>query len=107
VFEITTENARLELSNRLRHATSPMMVADAFGEGDGGGGASGGKLGGAGSNDSNAIKATSGTSVVGCIPLYGTHALNSLTLRQNFAFDPGTEPPSATASFAAAIRCFK
>jgi hypothetical protein len=84
-----------------------MTVAAALGEGGGKGGASTGRFGVDGSIVINAIKVTSGTSLLAGTPVYGIQALNSLILRHNLALQPGTEPPSATASFAAAAKCFR
>lgn len=104
---MTCDVAVLEAINLLKHAINPVTVAAALGEGGGRGGLSGGKFGAAGSIVIKAINVTSGTSIFGGTPMYEIHALNSRILRQSLARDPGIEPLSATASLAAAARCFK
>jgi hypothetical protein len=105
--DITCEAALLEANNLRKQAMKPITVAAALEEGGGNGGDSGGRFGVAGSIVIKAIKVTSGTSMLIGTPLYGIQALNSLILRHNLALEPGIEPPSATASLAAAAKCFK
>jgi hypothetical protein len=67
-METTIDAAVAEPSKRRKQATKPIKVAAALGDGGGGGAASGGRLGGAGSMDSNAMRVTSRTSILGCNP---------------------------------------
>jgi hypothetical protein len=104
---ITCDATLLDVRSLRKHATKPIIVAAAFGDGGGRGGASAGRLCGTiGRRLIKAIKTTSGTSILTGTPVYGTHALNSLILRHNLIFAPGTVSDDATASLATAAKCF-
>jgi len=102
----TCDATLLDVSSLRKQATKPIIVAAAFGDGGGRGEASVGKpCCGFGRRLIKAIKTTSGTSILTGTPVYGTHALNSLILRHNLIFAPGTVSDDATASLETAAKC--